>query len=126
MKLYPPLSISARLLPAVHFNTFTVSLDPSTWEYFIDFHGEASGTVEIVGSDFSPGLFMASDGDTAIREAMGTLLSFVEAFAESVDYAQRTGENGENADLFPERFAQWAAMELDEISMTRFDLEEGA
>jgi hypothetical protein len=55
---------------------------------------------------------------------MGTLLLFLSACGEGVNYGRRTGRTSENADLFPPEVAEWAAGNLGEIDALRFDLEE--
>lgn len=123
MRLAYPLSISARLMPAVRFETFTVSLDPSGWVIHVDFHGDADDVESITDDTFRPGLLRGTD-EEMVRAAMASVLSFIGAFAESHEYALRTGREGEHSDLFPARFAEWAMHESDEISMTAYDLEE--
>ena len=39
---------------------------------------------------------------------METLLSFLSACVESVNYSRRTGRDGENSGMFPANVAQWA------------------
>lgn len=53
-------------------------------------------------------------------EALGSLCSFLGACAESYHYA---GEEGENANLFPERVRDWAVMNSDEIAMLAMEIE---
>lgn len=122
LTLRPPLIITARLLPGVRFETFTISVDPVGWEVFIDFHGEAEGTETIHVTDFRPGRLPLDDSE-AVRKAMGAFLSFVSAYVEALDYADRTGRKPENETLFPERFAEWAILETDEITFTSLELE---
>jgi len=59
-------------------------------------------------------------------EMLGTLMSFLGAAAESFDYRERTGDQGENEDLFPAPVVEWASANADEISMTQMEIEEGA
>lgn len=125
LRLAPPLSISARLMPAVRFDNFTVSLDPADWSYWIDFHGDAAGVAEIHGTDFHPVSF-ETDPDALVRDVMGSLLTFLDAYAEAIEYQQREGRSSENADLFPERLAEWALAEHDEIVGAAWELNEEA
>jgi len=58
---------------------------------------------------------------------MESLLSFLGACAESVQYAARTGKpisDTENGELFPPWVADWAAQNSDEIAMVACEIEE--
>jgi hypothetical protein len=48
----------------------------------------------------------------------------LDACGESYGYGLRTGQSGENADLFPEQVAEWAYQNSDELSMLACELEE--
>lgn len=73
------------------------------------------GTVaRMVADDLSTGVGM----DHGPRAMMGTLLSFLSACAESVNYG-----GGENSDLFAPAIAEWAAQHSDEITMAGLEIE---
>lgn len=123
LTLHPPLEIGPRLLPAVSVSPGTdhagrVSLDPGSWEYYIDL---PDGTT-VHGDDFQPAR-VRMEPDDMVRAAMGSLLSFLGAFAESVDFERRTGIEGECSDLFPAELREWAYLNSDEIGLLSYDLE---
>ena len=111
MILHEPFKISARLCPAIKINDTWMSWDngefvldlPDGTEYVIDdFHGGMGGL---------QGYFEA-------------ILSFMGAAAESRQYRERTGMDGENEDLFPPHIVDWIIANIDEIDCLQFDLNE--
>lgn len=48
-------------------------------------------------------------------DALKTFSSFVEAWLESLEHAARTGQDGENGDLFPATMFGWAEQYHDEL-----------
>lgn len=123
MMLKAPFEISSRLLPSVKVGGAVLSLEPKGradrmgkpgWVWYIDFEDGR----EFTGSD------LHGWGDT--REMMGSLLTFLGACGESVNYRDRTGREGENADLFPAEVGAWAAQFSDEISMLALEIEEAS
>ena len=120
LTLRPPLAISPRLLPGVDIDGTWVQLDTQTWTIIIDHEGR-----EYIEDDFRPGMLPA-DPSEAVRSAMGSVLSFLGAFAEACDpyYLSKYGP-GENHDLFHADLAEWAYQNGDEIAMAGFDLEYG-
>lgn len=84
-------------------------------------------TVEIGGRVYSgTDLRMGSRTTLCAAEALATLLGFLAAFAESVDYTHRTGIEGDNLDLFPEELRDWAyEVGSDQFSMLADDLGGG-
>lgn len=78
----------------------------------------------IVGADhrdgdpvYAEGTDISCPGEPDLVEAMGALLSFWSAAIESYDYGQRTGQPGENADLFPEALLS-LGIDADEVTYT--------
>jgi len=59
-----------------------------------------------------------------LQEGMESLLSFLGACAESIDYQTRTEQETENTDLFPAHIGEWACENSDEISMLQCEIEE--
>lgn len=121
METYSPFIISARLLPAVDVAGATVSVDPTSnrdhygkpeWRYFIDL---PDGTEHTGGE-------LYGWGDAG--EMLETLLAFLGACGESVNYRDRTGRGGENADIFPPEVAAWCAANSDALSVASFECEE--
>jgi hypothetical protein len=118
MILKPPFKISGRLLPALQIGRAWVSIELITCtqaRYFIDL---PDGT-EVVGDDLS------CRAGITLQGAFESLLSFLGAYAEAIDYGTRTGRASENKDLFPASLADWATGNSDEIGMTQLMLSEG-
>ena len=112
MILHEPFKISARLLPAIKINDTWVSWDHG--EFVFDF---ADGT-EYAIDDFRPGALCN------LQDCFEAILSFMGAAAESRQYRERTGRDGENEDLFPPHIIDWIVTNLDEIEGLQCDLNE--
>lgn len=119
--LYHPVFISSRLAAAVKVAGATVSAEPSgrfdrngkpEWKWYLDFPD---------GSAHSGGELW-SRGDSA--ETLETLLSFLGACGEGLNYQTRTGRESENSSLFPAAVAEWCAANVDEIALVQFEIEE--
>jgi len=125
MKLSHPFIIGSRLLPAVKIGDTTVSITfsdrpgderRSRYRYYID------GGCAYTNDDIPSGV-----GGGDLRKGMESLLSFLGATAESVQYATRTGKRvseTENGELFPPWVADWAAQHSDELSLAALEIEE--
>lgn len=118
MKLNHPFFISSRLAPALSVGGAIISFDSG--RFVIDLPDGAEHVV--TGFRFPPG-YGVPEGRLLV-EAFGALLSFLSACAESRAYAQRTGREGENADLFPETVGAWAESCSDELGLLCIELEE--
>jgi hypothetical protein len=60
-------------------------------------------------------------------DALASLLTFLGAFAESVEYTMRTGIDGDNMGLFPPGLREWAyAVGSDQFAMLADDLSDNA
>jgi hypothetical protein len=57
---------------------------------------------------------------------LGTLCGLLTAAAESYAYRMRTGQDGENEDLFPAPVVEWAYSVSDELTMLAEELENHA
>lgn len=124
MTLHSPFEISARLLPAVKIGDSHISIkfDGSTREgrtrfkYYID-----SQTFEHSASDLKSGCQGGS-----LESGMESLLSFLEAAAESYRYrgCVYTGDPDDNSSLFPKEVTEWAYQNSDQIGMVRLEIEE--
>ena len=119
--LYPPVFISSRLAAAVDVAGATVSVEPTgranrdgktEWRWYVD-------TPD--GGDHSGAELWGWGGSADMLE---TLLSFMGACGESVNYRARTGRGGDNAELFPPAVAEWCAAHGDELSAVGFELAE--
>ena len=122
MKLQSPVEITSRLLPGVRVGGATISIDYSrersgrqAYRWYIDLPDGSEHT----GDDLSSGV-----GGGSLQSGLESLLSFLSACGESVNYRDRTGRDGENADLFPAPVAEWAAQNSDELSMLAIELQE--
>lgn len=124
MILKDPCIITSRLMPGVAIGGARISIGWSKRpggegraraEYWIDL---PDGT-EHHGDDLQSGV-----GGGNLREMLVSLLSFLGACGESVNYGQRTGRDGENANLFPPPVAQWADENSDELACVGCDIEE--
>lgn len=111
MILHDPFKISARLLPALLINQSWLSWDGSN--FFID-----TPIFEHVIDDLHPGPY----ADT--QECFRAILSFMLAAGESRKYRERTGEPGENEDLFPAHIVDWITDNYDELECLSSDIEE--
>lgn len=126
MVLSSPLSISARLLPAVVIAGATVSLDFTggrSVKWFIDLPDGS----EFSGSDFqAPACLRNESEESFVRRTFGAFLGFMAAAGESFNYAERKGNDGmtgENASLFPRPVTEFCAANSDELGTLSFDLE---
>jgi hypothetical protein len=63
-------------------------------------------------------------GPHVLSAGMASLLGFMYACAESVDYTQRTGREGDNLDLFPESMHDWLSAYDMEIQSALMEYEE--
>ena len=119
--LKAPCIITPRLLPGVAINGAFVSIEYARanghrqhYRYHIDL---ADGT-EFTGDDLSSGC------NHSLQSGLESLLSFLSACGESINYETRTGRESENGDLFPRNVGEWAARNSDELSMLATELEE--
>jgi hypothetical protein len=120
METYSPFIISSRLLPAVSVAGATISIEPTRnrdhygkpeWRWYVDLPD---------GREFD-GAELYGWGDAGAM--LETLLSFLGACGESVNYRDRTGRGGDNAELFPPSVADWCGQYSDELSAAAFDCE---
>ncbi len=123
MQLKSPFIITSRLLPGLTIAGATIALacEGATydarvrWRWYIDLPD---------GGEYTDNDLKSGVGGESTQSAFESLLTFLGACGESVNYAARSGRTGENADLFPEAVAQWAADNQDEIDMARLEIEE--
>lgn len=114
MQLHPPLVITPRLLPGLRVGDAFVSVE---WSSRPGRGGRARCRYYI--DDLQTGA-----GGGRLDECLASLLSFLTACVESRDYADRTGREGENADLFPENVGQWAQENRSELDSALCDLTD--
>jgi hypothetical protein len=122
------VQISPRLLPGVRIGDAWVSMEPlskpsrdgrAQWRIYIDAEGREYESPP--GDELRSGCGQ----NPPASEMLESCLGFLEACAESVAYARRSGRAGENAELFPKWVGEWADANKDEITMVRLELEEG-
>lgn len=120
MILQSPICITARLLPGVKIDNAFVSISYSKragsegrtrYRWHI---GLPEG--EYTGDDLQSGCQGGS-----LQEGLESLLCFLGACGESWRYS---GPGEENADLFPQPVAEWAAQNADELTMLEYELQE--
>ena len=122
MQLSAPFSISSRLLPALVVGGATIQVEyagsklgRTVYRWTIDLPDGSTHT----GDDLSSGV-----GGGTIQEGFSSLVSFLSACGESVNYRDRTGRTGESADLFPGPVAEWAGAHSDDLGMLCCELDE--
>lgn len=128
MKLHPPFIITARLLPGLRLGDAWLGLtgiEPS----------DENRDCATFALDFADG---STYTDSSMRSGCGgfkgpvsafnTFLSFLLAAVESLEYEQRTGRAGDNADLFPRHVVEWALDNKSDIESAQMDIcgEEGS
>lgn len=123
MLLQSPFFIGSNLLPALRVGQAVISMQYGDWtsdgrisyDYVIE-HPEF-----IYGSnDLASGV-----GGGTLQQGFESLLSFLLACAESLQYFDRTGTEGENQWLFPPMCWDWVRENSDELQMLQCDLEQG-
>lgn len=119
MILKPPFKISARLLPSLHIGGAWISIELLSHthaRYFIDLPDDS----EVTGDDLS------CRAGISLQSAFSSLLSFLCAYAEAIDYTTRTKRESDNGDLFPASCADWATSNVDELGMIQRELDESS
>ncbi len=102
-----PLVIAPTLDPAVKLGDKFITLDIGTGGFNIPGIGKVS--------DIRAARVRMTDSEY-VRHMFAALMGFLGAFAESLP-------DGENADLFPAPFAEWAIDNSDDIEMLSYELE---
>ena len=126
MILHDPFFITSRLLPGVRVGDGTISIEYADrpgergrqrFQYYIDVPPQPR-RIEYESDDLT--------GIGNLQSAMGDLLAFLGAAADSYNYRMRhkDDEPGENEDLFPPDVVKWAARHDDEISILGSEIEE--
>lgn len=120
MQLHAPFVISPRLLPALYIGDAFLSLES------VPARGNVHAPVFLldIGNECHTidDLQSGAGGFRSAVEAFETLLSFMEACAESRAFTLRTGIKGENCDIFPEPVAQWCADNASALECARADI----
>lgn len=120
--IHPPCIITSRLLPGVKIGDATLSIavgardneGRTRYEWYLDLPGGR----EFSGDDLRSG---CQGGDWL--DGLTSLLGFLSACGESVAYGRRTGEPGDNADLFPPEVAEWCDANSDELAIVSCELD---
>ena len=117
-----PCMITPRLLPGIEIGGAYLSISynrvtstgRTEYEYFID-----GIETPISGTDIRSGCCGGS-----LQDGLASLLSFLSAWVEAIQYEMRSDRTSENSDLFPDSLREWAIGNSDEISMASIELEE--
>ena len=117
MIIKSPFKISARLLPALQIGGAWISMEVTSDTQASYYIYLADGS-EVTGDD------IGCRAGLDLQSAFSSLLTFLGAFAEAIDYETRTGRESENADLFPASLAEWATQNSDEIGIMSCELKE--
>ena len=137
MKLTSPLTIGARLLPAVEIgeglDRSTISLelvgrdrdDRITTRLYIDQNGRELYAGEGPSSGCSAYPDAHEDASEAARGLMGATLSFLGAEVERYTYAGNGTREPSEPYLFGEDVAAWSYLNSSEIECLAFELNEG-
>jgi hypothetical protein len=124
MELHNPVIITPRLLAGVAIGGGFISIEYSPrmgdegrtrYRYHIDPKN---------GRGYSRDDLQSGCQGGGLQEGLASLLSFLSACGESVNYQERTGGETENAELFPARIGQWCAENSDELSILGVEVEE--
>lgn len=123
MIIHSPLCITPRLLPGVKIGEGWVSIEYDGWtndgrrqyQYHVDIPGYSHSN-----NALSSGIVL----NASLQSGLESLLTFLGAFAESVQYSERTGRESENGDMFPSELREWATENSDEFTMIQLELEE--
>jgi hypothetical protein len=122
MILKPPFIIGPRLAPALQIAGAFLTLE--TWQRAGD-RVRAVFVLDIGDQEYTIDDLQSGCGGFRSRvEPFESLLAFMEACAESIKYAERTGLEGENVDLFAAPIAQWCADNIAEIECARMDISD--
>ena len=121
--LHPPVKISPRLHPGVFVGGAWVSI------CYAGRPGDDGRTryrwhIDIAGQEYTDDYLQSGCQGGSLQEGLESLLSFLGAFAEAIDYQQRTGRESDNSDLFPEGLAEWASQNAEELAMLELELVE--
>ena len=123
MQIEKPFLITSRLMLGFRLGGAEVSFGYSKqagdcgrtrYEWIIDL-----GKKTFRGDDIQSGCNGGS-----LAAGLGSLLSFLGAAGESMDYETRSGRPGDNAGLFPRPVAEWASANSDGLGMMALELEE--
>lgn len=123
MKLHSPFIITPRLMAGVRIGDAFISIGWSNRPYN---RGRARYQYHIDGPgwEHSADDLQSGCGGGDLMEGMASLLSFLDACAESRRYSRHSGSPGENSDLFPENVGEWAEQNSDGIAIAKLEIEE--
>jgi hypothetical protein len=122
MQLHAPFIITPRLLPGLYIGTAFLSLESCA---VANTRTRATFKLDIGGQEYTiDDLQSGCGGFRSAVEPFETLLSFMEAAAESVRYTRGTGRESDNATLFEPALMQWCDDNASEIERVRMDLQD--
>lgn len=121
-KLMTPVFIGSRLQAAVKIGEVEISVGIEG----TDTHGRTVYRWNIDGLDqeYTGNDLKSGVGGGNYTDGLCSLLSFLSACGESVNYAARTGRDGENSDMFPQSVGAWASDNVDALAMMEQEVEE--
>jgi hypothetical protein len=121
MIIKPPLQITARLLPGIQIGEGWISIEYDGWTN--DNRSQYGYHIDIPEYSYSSDDLASGVGGGSLQSGLEALLSFLAAFAESVN-PRWGGTEGEHSDLFPRELRDWAVENSDEFSMVECELTE--
>ncbi len=129
-----PVIITSRLLPGVQVGKASISIEYSPrlgdsgrtrYRYYIDIPGPPGKTPHHTNDIcYSADDLQSGCGGGNLQEGLESLLCFLSACGESLAYAARCGEPGENDALFPPAIGEWAEENTNELSVLECGLQE--
>lgn len=118
MQLKAPFSIAPNLEAGIQVGHAWVTIDYAA-RHGIGNATRYKWTIFGQGFEYSGDDLQSGQQGGGLREGMGSLLSFLGAFAEALRHPL-----SENRDLFPAELADWASEHSDEFSMLALEIEE--
>ena len=133
MKLYSPLMISARLLPAVKIADCTISLE--FHDYSADNRCTLSTHYDRTGKNSFTEIALYTGvgeewNDETVRKSFCALLGFLSAAVESREYRERQGKPRDDSDdttenLFPPFIVKYFSDHSSELESVSIELNPG-
>ena len=122
MQIKSPCIITARLLPGIQIGNSFLSIDRVGITH--DDRDEYVIYLDTPKKEYTIDDLKSGVGGGSLQKGLESCLSFMGACAESLDYQDRTGKRGENADLFSDEIGAWCQANKNEIDMLQCILSE--
>ncbi len=123
MQLQSPIMITSRLMPGVQIGKATISIGYSK-RASEDGRTRYVAYIDIGRKSHEEHSLQSGCGGGGLQEGLESLLGFLGACGASIRYAEYSGREGENADLFPRWIGEWARNNSDELTMMEMELQE--